>query len=453
MRRICDILTCMNQVLADDYQRRVDALADIVPEAETQDGAATQDATLPNGNGASSSQTGVNGHVEVVIDHEPMPAVTEETARELVAQTTADGQMSIQAQAMLQLPSDATAINGKDAAIAAENAERKRQREAIWKPHYVDFELMQNKLVDKENGYLTTRAFEKDVERIHENTLRYRGDIGKSNAMVSECRLNIKDHFQDQQIRMDIERMAAREYARREAEKEKSAAKPKSPTNPSNPSSPVRASARRHGKAPEFDMFALAELNKKKRTRAGSRDTGDGHTDGEQPDPKRSRVDFDVDMDGPSLNEASSVAESSARASGPGTHAMVMPEGEPLAGQLEEAASINLNNDVPSIGSVVDRMETSAQSADAPREQTPEPEVPTPPFVVPDLTSLQKTLAETTSEFTLEELEQLRAMALGLIWKRRADWDRNDLVRDLQAAVEDYVARVKREAGISEESK
>jgi hypothetical protein len=418
----------------------MDALADIVPEKSQED--AAQGASLPTSNGASSSQTGVNGHLEVVIDHEPMPAVTEETATELVAQTTADGQQ-IQAQAMLQLPSGANANTEKDNAIAVENAERKRQRDAIWKPHYVDFELMQNKLVDKENGYLTTRAFEKDVERIHENTLRYRGDIGKSNAMVSECRLNIKDHFQDQQIRMDIERMAAREYARREAEKEKT--KPKSPTNPSNPSSPVRASARRHGKAPEFDMFALAELNKKKRTRAGSRETGDGHTDGEQPDPKRTRVDFDVDMDGPSLNESAN-AESSTSASGPGTHAMAVPEGEPLAGQLEEAASITFN-DVPSIGSVVDRMDT-AESAEAPREPTPEPQTPPPPFVVPDLTTLQKTLAETTSEFTLEELEQLRAMALGLIWKRRADWDRHDLVRDLQAAVEDFVARVTREAGI-----
>lgn len=427
----------------------MDALADIVPEAKSQDAAMQQGESLATrANGiASSSQGAVNGHVEVVMDHEPMPAVTEETAIELVAQTTADGQMQIQGQAMLQLPPvDANEISEKDKAIGAENAERKRQREAIWKPHYVDFELMQNKLVDKENGYLTTRAFEKDVERIHENTLRYRGDIGKSNAMVSECRLNIKDHFQDQQIRMDIERMAAREYARREAEKEKQTAKPKSA---SNPSSPVRASARRHGKAPEFDMFALAELNKKKRTRAGSRDTGDGHTDGEQPDPKRTRVDFDVDMDGPALTESDHpVAVSSVQVSG-GTHAMAMPDGETLAGQLEQAATVSFN-DTPSIQSVVDRMDTSAESVqpEAPREATPVPETPPPPFVVPDLTALKTTLAETTSDFTLEELEQLRAMALGLIWKRRADWDRHDLVRDLQTAVEEFVARVKREAGI-----
>lgn len=432
----------------------MDALADILPEKTSPDDDGQQ-----QGEGLSAANADVvpngqlrdqNGHAEIVLDHEPIPMVVEETATELVAQTTAADQPQIQGQAMLQLPTENTGVAAgeKDETIAAENAERKRQREAIWKPHYVDFELMQNKLVDKENGYLTTRAFEKDVERIHENTLRYRGDIGKSNAMVSECRLNIKDHFQDQQIRMDIERMAAREYARREAEKEKHATKPKS-----NPTSPIRHSARRHGKAPEFSMFALAELKKKKRVRAGSREPGDGHTDGEQPEPKRVRVDFDVDMDSfvstePGI-EATSLAESSVTASGPGTHAMAVPEGEPLAGQLEEAATISFN-DAPSTVPVVERMDATVEAAqpEVPREPSPPPQTPPPPFVVPELTALERTLAETTSDFTLEELEQLRAMALGIIWKRRADWDRHDLVRDLQHAVEEFVDRVKREAGI-----
>jgi hypothetical protein len=39
-------------------------------------------------------------------------------------------------------------------------------------------------------------------------------------------------------------------------------------------------------------------------------------------------------------------------------------------------------------------------------------------------------------------------MALGLIWKRRADWDRHEMVQDVQTAVEDFVNRVKREEGI-----
>jgi hypothetical protein len=435
-------------VLAEDYQRKMDVLADIQPEKE-RDSANDKEAGGENGNVDGIEivprPTTPNGHVEVVIDHH-MPSVVEESPLELVAQNTANGEVQIQAQAIQQLepPDDVLDLNPKpDETIAVENAERKRQREAIWKPHYVDFELMQNKLIDKENGYLTTRAFEKDVERIHENTLRYRGDIGKSNAMVSECRLNIKDHFQDQQIRMDIERMAAREYAKREAKRnqEKESAKPKS-----NQTSPVRHSARRGGKAPEFNMFALAELQRKKRVRAGSRDAADGHTDGEQPEPKRVRIDLDVDMDSlaePVPELANSLADSG-QASGPGTHAMAMPTGDALAGQLEEAAAISL--DPPS----QDHQMESAESVptEKPREPTPVPETPPPPFVVPDLTNLEKTLAASTQEFTLEELEQLRAMALGLIWKRRADWDRHEMVQDVQNAVEDFVNRVKREEGI-----
>lgn len=428
----------------------MDLLADIQPEKESES-AQAKEAAGENGNVDGieilARPTTPNGHVEVVVDHH-MPIVVEEPALELVAQNTTDGEVQMQAQAMQQLePADGVLdLNPKpDETIADENAERKRQREALWKPHYVDFELMQNKLIDKENGYLTTRAFEKDVERIHENTLRYRGDIGKSNAMVSECRLNIKDHFQDQQIRMDIERMAAREYAKREAtkeqEKEKESVKPKS-----NQTSPVRHSARRGGKAPEFNMFALAELQKKKRVRAGSRDAGESHTDGEQPEPKRVRIDLDVDMDSvvetvPDL--ANSVADSQ-QASGPGTHAMAMPAGDSLAGQLEEAAAISL--DPPSHDQ---EMESAGPvPTEEPREPTPVPETPPPPFVVPDLTNLEKTLAASTQEFTLEELEQLRAMALGLIWKRRADWDRHAMVQDVQNAVEDFVNRVKREEGI-----
>lgn len=424
----------------------MDALADIEPEneSETADHKAGKNGDI-DGVEVITRPATPNGHVETVVDQH-MPIALEDTI-EVIAQTTADGEVQMQVQAMQQLspPPQPLVLDlneKEDDNIAAENAARKRKREAIWKPHYVDFELMQNKLIDKENGYLTTRAFEKDVERIHENTLRYRGDIGKSNAMVSECRLNIKDHFQDQQILMDIERMAAREYAKREAnrQQEKETAKTKS-----NPTSPVRHSARQHGKAPEFDMFALAELNRKKRVRAGSRGTADGHTDGEHPDPKRVRMDVDVDMDGsagPVPELAGSLVDS--QVSGPGTHAMTMPVGDRLAGQLEEAAAISL--DQPSLAQP---MESSQPiPAEEPREPTPAPETPLPPFVVPDLTNLENTLAISTDEFTLEELEQLRALALGIIWKRRADWDRHEMVRDVQTAVQEFVERVKAEEGI-----
>lgn len=405
---------------------------------------------------AVSQATSLNAHEPPVrSDLQSMPIGTEETETDFVAQTTADGQL--QAQAMVQLdPQPAengnTSIEKVDPTVA-ENAERKRRREGIWKPHFVDFELMQNKLVDKENGYLTTRAFEKDVERIHENTLRYRGDIGKSNAMVSECRLNIKDHFQDQQIRMDIERMAAREYARREAEKEKHIVKTKS-----NQSSPIRHSARRHGQAPEFDMFALADLQKKKRIRAASTETGvNHHTDGEQPEPKRVRVELpDVDMDEPdgSVEEIlgdSAEGESLTRAFDSGTQAMLAPTaGDVLDGQIEQAAAISLPDPTEVARATNTKADIfGASSAQLEAPPSPTPTVPGKSFTVPDLKDLRNTFAESTADFTLEELEQLRAMALGIIWKRRSDWDRHELVQELMGATEEFVARVRKEAGIS----
>lgn len=385
-----------------------------------------------------------------------MPIVVEEEV-DLVAQTTADGQL--QAQAMVQfdpqpVENGTTSVEEVDLTLA-ENADRKRKRDAIWKPHFVDLELMQNKLVDKENGYLTTRAFEKDVERIHENTLRYGGDIGKSNAMVSECRLNIKDHFQDQQIRMDIERMAAREYARREAEKEKQSSKPKSK---SNQSSPIRHSARRHGQAPEFDMFALGEMQKKKRTHATSMDIGeDPHADAEQPEPKRVRVEMpDVDMDHADESVEEILANSADAASlvpgsGSGSQAMApLLAGHVLDSQPEQAATISLTGPTDTTPAtnpgVPDAAEASSVQVEVPRSPTPEP--PAKSFVVPDLKDLRNALAETTADFTLEELEQLRAMALGIIWKHRSDWDRHELVQELMTATKDFVSRVRREAEI-----
>ncbi|KAJ9097629.1 hypothetical protein QFC21_004665 [Naganishia friedmannii] len=458
------------RALEDDYKRRIEELADVVPDipdgadkttgeqsANGHNGTAAQTPTTESFVASQATSLNADG-LPARFEHQPMPIVIEEAEIDFVAQTTADGQL--QAQAMVQLDpkpaENGTTSEEKVDPTLAENAERKRKREAMWKPHFVDLELMQNKLVDRENGYLTTRAFEKDVEKIHENTMHYNGDIGKSNAMVSECRLNIKDHFQDQQIRMDIERMAAREYARREAEKEKHLAKPKSK---SDQPSPIRHSARRHGKAPEFDMFALAEMQKKKRIRAGSTEMGENHhTDGEQPEPKRVRVELPDDVDMFNADDSveeilvnSTEGESLAHALGSGSHAVLRPSaGDLFDGQMEQAATMSLpgSTDIPRATNteVRDAAEASPFQVDAHRSPTPEP--PAKSFVVPDLEDLRSTLAESTADFTLEELEQLRAMALGTIWKRRSDWDRYELVQELMSTTEDFVARVREEAGI-----
>ena len=100
-----------------------------------------------------------------------------------------------------------------------------------------------------------------------------------------------------------------------------------------------------------------------------------------------------------------------------------------------------------------------------PKLRTPEPErVPTPapvlePMVIeierspspplPDfhvdlglVEDLRQTLRDRTASLTIEQLEQLRATCLGNVWRHRSDWDRDDLVRELQGVVKLFVEEV-----------
>ena len=100
-----------------------------------------------------------------------------------------------------------------------------------------------------------------------------------------------------------------------------------------------------------------------------------------------------------------------------------------------------------------------------PKIRTPEPErVPTPtpvpePMVIeverspspplPDfhvdiglVEDLRQTLRDSTASLTIEQLEQLRATCLGNVWRHRSDWNRDDLVRELQGVVKLFVEEV-----------
>ncbi|KIK70579.1 hypothetical protein GYMLUDRAFT_148547 [Collybiopsis luxurians FD-317 M1] len=74
-------------------------------------------------------------------------------------------------------------------------------------------------------------------------------------------------------------------------------------------------------------------------------------------------------------------------------------------------------------------------------ERTP---TPLPNFHFDDvlLDQLRVGLRENTSRLTIEELEQLRATCLGCVWRHRAEWDRDSLIRELQDLVSDFVAEV-----------
>lgn len=82
------------------------------------------------------------------------------------------------------------------------------------------------------------------------------------------------------------------------------------------------------------------------------------------------------------------------------------------------------------------------------KEPTPPPPPPPPrtPTPLPDfhldeglLSQLQGSLRANTATLNVEQLEQLRATCLAAVWRRRADWDRDTLVRELQDLVSDFV--------------
>ncbi|KAG8935873.1 hypothetical protein FRC02_005872 [Tulasnella sp. 418] len=81
---------------------------------------------------------------------------------------------------------------------------------------------------------------------------------------------------------------------------------------------------------------------------------------------------------------------------------------------------------------------TAASPPQSPPPSTPPP--PPPSFHVNTelLAQLETQLLDRTSMMNVEQLEQLRAMLLSCIWQHRADWDREILLRDMVALLEDF---------------
>ncbi|EIW81740.1 AAA-domain-containing protein [Coniophora puteana RWD-64-598 SS2] len=97
------------------------------------------------------------------------------------------------------------------------------------------------------------------------------------------------------------------------------------------------------------------------------------------------------------------------------------------------------------------QMQPQPQPSSEPQsEPTPQPEpeqpprTPTPPhpeFHVDEalLAGLKDDLRLRTAQLTVEQLEQLRATSLGCIWRHRAAWDRDALVRELKDVLLEFL--------------
>ena len=75
-------------------------------------------------------------------------------------------------------------------------------------------------------------------------------------------------------------------------------------------------------------------------------------------------------------------------------------------------------------------------------ERSPSPPLPDFHVDIGLVEDLRQTLRDSTASLTIEQLEQLRATCLGNLWRHRSDWDRDNLVRELQDVVKNFVEEV-----------
>ncbi|KAI5993843.1 AAA-domain-containing protein [Pisolithus marmoratus] len=75
-----------------------------------------------------------------------------------------------------------------------------------------------------------------------------------------------------------------------------------------------------------------------------------------------------------------------------------------------------------------------------PREPS-RPPTPLPDFYVDEelVSTLQYQLTSKTDQFSVEMLEQLRAICLGCVWRHRKEWNRDALVRELLGVLDEYL--------------
>lgn len=80
------------------------------------------------------------------------------------------------------------------------------------------------------------------------------------------------------------------------------------------------------------------------------------------------------------------------------------------------------------------------ESMEIDRAPTPLPDFHLPEY---DLDVLRRELRDNTSSLSVEQLEQLRAMCLGAVWRRRSEWDRTEMVKEVRDVMREFVEEVR----------
>ncbi|EJF60052.1 AAA-domain-containing protein [Dichomitus squalens LYAD-421 SS1] len=138
----------------------------------------------------------------------------------------------------------------------------------------------------------------------------------------------------------------------------------------------------------------------------------------------------------------------------PSTSAAVLPQTQVVP--QPNGTSSNANG-LPADASIIldgegDHPMEGTQPAEA-LEAEPQLEVPMEversPTPLPDFhidedsfTELKTYLRDATGSLNIEQLEQLRATCLGLVWRHRQDWDRTILLRELKEEAQEFIQEV-----------
>lgn len=129
-------------------------------------------------------------------------------------------------------------------------------------------------------------------------------------------------------------------------------------------------------------------------------------------------------------------------------HPVSRGESVPPVSELPTEAGIIVEGDQPMDTQPVE-VPVTGEAPEAPQPEQPmeverSPTPPLPDFHLDEnlLTELRSYLQDSTSLLNIEQLEQLRATCLALVWNHRSEWDRTSLLNQLKATAREFVEEV-----------
>ncbi|CEH14670.1 aaa-domain-containing protein [Ceraceosorus bombacis] len=333
-------------------------------------------------------------------------------------------------------------------------------------------EKMQKRLYH--NGYLTVDQFVEDLGKIVWNAEMAQEVDQERLVRAHQCRNEAiirLDAIIEPAFKAEVEGMAARTL-KREQEEAKQTAKAAATASdnaaadaPRRPSG-ERFSARQQGKAPEIRLVDVLALERDgKRSRRSSSRVPSGA--GDEAARKRLKQEADEQLAGQGYrsapaSQASSdapIVQSTLVAAGGAQAQQVLGfDRRPVPTTMHASISSSISSPGPSSGIATPTRAQALPSVPATGEpqhlndamtilEAPSPQpapVAHPPFKIShhDMSNLASQVLALTHDFTIEQLEQLRAACFDAVWRHRSEWDRSTLVQELRDLVQQIAAAV-----------